>query len=170
MRFFVPQNIFLLYLSLCLVHLSPFSEYFFNYLLNLFLIVLGLPSCTQSFLSLWAVGATLQLQCMGFLLRWLLFFWSTGSRAGKFSSCISWSLEGRLRSCGARTQLPFCMRNFPGLGIKLVSPSLADSFQTTRQVLKINFLNTQNKMHRITKEIITEIVIQLPFIDVLNKT
>ena len=49
------------------------------------------------------------LPCAGFLLRWLLLLWSTGSRragsvvvAHGLSSCGSRALERRLSSCGAR--------------------------------------------------------------------
>ena len=48
-----------------------------------------------------------------------------------FSSCGSWALEHRLNSCGARAYLLRGMWDFPGPGIKLVSPALAGGFVTT---------------------------------------
>ena len=41
------------------------------------------------------------LRCAGFLLRWLLLLWSTGSRHVGFSSCGTQALERRLSSCGS---------------------------------------------------------------------
>ena len=38
-------------------------------------------------LSLVVNGGYSSLQCVGFSLRWLLLFWSTGSRRTGFSSC-----------------------------------------------------------------------------------
>ena len=52
--------------------------------------------------------ATLQWQCRGFLLWWLLFV-----------------VEHGLSSCGARAQLPCSIWNLLGQGIELVSPTLA---------------------------------------------
>ena len=43
------------------------------------------------FLKLQCAGATLQLWCRGFSLRWLLLLRSTGSRACKLSSCSAWT-------------------------------------------------------------------------------
>ena len=40
------------------------------------------------FLQLWLVRTTLQLRYVGFLLRWLLFLWSTGSRMHGLSSIV----------------------------------------------------------------------------------
>ena len=53
---------------------------------------LSLVAVSRGYSSLW---------CVGFSLRWLLLFWSTGSRHAGFSSCGSRALERRLSSCGA---------------------------------------------------------------------
>ena len=47
------------------------------------------------------------------------------------SSCSSQTLEHRLNSCGARASLLRGMWDFPGSGIKSVSPALAGKFFTT---------------------------------------
>ena len=59
-------------------------------------------------------------------MRWLLLWWSTGSRHVGFSSCGSQALECRLSSCGIRAGLLRSMWDPPGPGIKPVSPALAD--------------------------------------------
>ena len=64
----------------------------------LFLAVLGLRCCAQSFSSA-ASGGYLSLWCAGFSLRWLLFLRSTGSRHAGFSSCDS---RAQAQYCGAR--------------------------------------------------------------------
>ena len=73
----------------------------------------GSPLLRAGFLQWQQAGATLQLQCTGFLLQWLL-LWSPGS----------WALEHGLSSCGIRAQVPYSMWNLPGPGIKPVSPKL----------------------------------------------
>ena len=50
-----------------------------------------------------ASGGYSLLQCVGFLLWWLLLLRSTGSRHADFSSCGSRTLEPRLSTCGIRT-------------------------------------------------------------------
>ena len=47
------------------------------------------------------------------------------------SSCDSWALQHRLRSCGAWTYLLRCMWDLPGSGLEPVSPALAGRFLTT---------------------------------------
>ena len=49
-------------------------------------------------LQLQQVGATLQLQCVGFSLWWLILLPSTGSRGAGFSKCSSRALAHRLNS------------------------------------------------------------------------
>ena len=49
-----------------------------------------------------ASGGYSSLQCVGFLLLWLLLLQSTGSRHAGFSSCGSRALERRLSNCGTR--------------------------------------------------------------------
>ena len=56
----------------------------------------------QTFLWSQGAGATPQLQCVGFSLRWLLSLQSTCSRYTDFCGCNSWALEHRLSSCGAQ--------------------------------------------------------------------
>ena len=65
------------------------------FLNNLFIFGCTGPSA-WAFLQLWRVGATLQLQCSGFSLKWLLLLQSTGFRAHS-----SQALQHRLSSCGA---------------------------------------------------------------------
>ena len=77
-------------------------------ILFIYLAALGLGLC-MSFYSSFGVGATLQLQCVVFSLRWLYLLWSMGSRHEGFSICSTWAsscssqpLEHRLNSCGTR--------------------------------------------------------------------
>ena len=77
-----------------------------------------------------ASGGYSSLPCVGFSLQWLLLLPSMGSRHAGFSSCGSWALECRLRSCGSQAQL------LHGIGssrprLKPVSPALAGGFLTT---------------------------------------
>ena len=61
------------------------------------------------------------------------------------SSCISQTLGHRLRSCGARAQLPRGMRDLPGPGVEPVSPALAGGFFTTELPGKLMWaLNTKS--------------------------
>ena len=71
------------------------------------------------------------LRCVGFSLRWHLLLQSTDSRCVGFSSCGTWALERRLRSCGARAELLHGMWDLPGPGLEPVSPALAGGFLTT---------------------------------------
>ena len=64
-------------------------------------------------------GATLCLQCTGFLLQWLFLSGSTGS------GCMGFS------GCSARAQLFRGRRDLPGPGIKLVSCALAGGLSAT---------------------------------------
>ena len=66
---------------------------------HLFSAVLGLHCSAQAFCSCseWVCTSC----CSGFPLLWLL-LWSTGSRCLGFSSCGSWALEHRPRSCVTR--------------------------------------------------------------------
>ena len=59
-----------------------------NFFNLLFLAVLGLQCCTGFSLIVASWGYSL-LWCAGFSLQWLLWLWSTGSRALGFSSCGS---------------------------------------------------------------------------------
>ena len=61
-----------------------------NFFLFLVLAELGLRFCVGFSLAS-ASGATLELQCLGFSLWWLLWLWSTGSRAHGLSSCGTWA-------------------------------------------------------------------------------
>ena len=56
---------------------------------------------------------------------------STGSRHTGFSSCVTWALERRLSSCGARALLLHGMWDLPRPGLEPVSPALAGGFLTT---------------------------------------
>ena len=71
------------------------------------------------------------LQCVAFSLRWLLLWWSTGSRCAGFGSCGSRTPERRLSSYGARAQLLCSMWDLPGPGLEPMSPALAGGFSTT---------------------------------------
>ena len=71
------QQVVLLTVSSALWHLPCCKQTFF-------LAVLGLRCCS-SFSLLVASWATLQLQCTGFLLQWLLLLQSMGSRACRLS-------------------------------------------------------------------------------------
>ena len=91
------------------------------------------------------------LQCVGFLLQWLLFWWSMGSRHLGFSKCGAWpqqlrhmgskvcglsscgsrALEHRFSSCGTQAQLLRGICCLPRPGLEPVSPTLAGGFLTT---------------------------------------
>lgn len=93
----------------------------------LFSAVLGLPR--RAGFSLVAVSGV---QGGGLSSRWLLWVWSTGSRAPGFrvaahdlSSWGSWALEHRLRSGGAGASLPRGLWHLPGAGMEPASPALA---------------------------------------------
>ena len=82
---------------------NPSSSFFFSKFTYLFFIF----GCVgSSLLRVAASGGYSLLQCAGFSLRWLLLWWSTGSRRGGM-----WDL--------------------PGPGLDPVSPALADRFLTT---------------------------------------
>ena len=78
-----------------------------------------------------AVKATLQLQCVGSLLQWLLLLQSMGSRACGLQWLDSPALQHRLGSSGTLAQLPHGMWDLPRPGIKPMSPALAGGFFTT---------------------------------------
>ena len=84
-----------------------------------------------AFLQLWGAEATLQLQCTGFSLRWLLLLRSTGNRTCGFSSCNSQFLKHSLNSCGSWAQLLCSLWSLPGSGTEPVSPALPGGFFTT---------------------------------------
>ena len=85
----------------------------------LFLAVLGL----MHQLSLVETSQSYSLQCIGFLLWWLLLLWSTGSRC---SGLQQWLLGSR-----GWAQLLLGMWNLPGPGAESVSPALAGRFFST---------------------------------------
>ena len=90
----------------------------------------------RAFPQLQQAGATLQLWCEGFSLRWLL-LWIMGSRAQEaFSSCSSQTLKHRLNGCGAWAQLLCGMWDLPKSGIELLSSALAGEFFTTEPLGK----------------------------------
>ena len=95
------------------------EDFFFNKFIYLFIYLrLHWVFVAVRRLSLVAAsGGYSCLRCTGFLLRWLLLLWSTGSRHAGFSSCGtqasavvarglsscgSRALERRLSSCGTR--------------------------------------------------------------------
>ena len=78
-------------------------------------------------LCLFSERGPLQLRGMGFSLQWLLLFLSVGSGHEGFSSCGSQALKHRVSRCGAQAFLPLGTWDFPGPGIKPLSPALADS-------------------------------------------
>ena len=86
----------------------------------LFLAVLVLHLCTRTFsgCSEWGL---LSLCCVGFLLRWLLLRWSTGSRVCGLSIHGSW----------AQMPLSVCGILVPGPRIEPVSPVLVSQFLPT---------------------------------------
>ena len=67
------------------------------------------------------------LQRVGFSLRWVLLFQSTGSRACGLSSCSSQALECRLSSCGAGF-VPCGVWNLPEPGMEPMSPALVGDY------------------------------------------
>ena len=77
-------------------------EIFKNSFINLCLAVLDLRCCV-GFLQLQRAGAALQLQCMGFPLRWLLLLWSSGCRAYRLSVVGEHGLSS-CRPPGSRAQ------------------------------------------------------------------
>ena len=103
-----------------------------------FLAGLGLPFCVQGFSScreqgplLVEVHGPLPLQSMGSRCTG---FSSCSMRAlehAGFSSSGTRALERRLSSCGARAQLLRGIWDFPGPGIKPVSPALAGRLPAT---------------------------------------
>ena len=60
--------------------------------------------------------------------------------AHNINSCGSWALENRLNSFCAQAELFHNMWNFPGSGIKSVSPALASVFFTTEPPAKPSLL------------------------------
>ena len=99
------------------LYLQFYICFFFLRFISLFLAVLGLH-CWSGFSLVAASGATLP--CSGSLVG------PTG-----FSSCSSWALEHRLRSCGTWALLLLGMWNLPGPGIEPESPALAGGLDTT---------------------------------------
>ena len=95
----------------------------------LLLLTLSLVAMSRDFSLLW---------CTVSLLTWLLLLWSSGSRylgfriaAHGLSSCGSWILLCRLRSCGTQAYLLQDMWDLPGPGIYTVSLALPCEFFTT---------------------------------------
>ena len=85
-------------------HLPALAFTFFKIrlLICLFLTVLGLRCCTQTFSSCGERGL-LFLAGRRLLITVASLLWSTGSRRTGFSSRGRWALEHRLSSCGRRT-------------------------------------------------------------------
>ena len=114
--------------------------FFFYKFIYLFIIFGGVGSALlgAGFLQLWRAGATLHCgarasHCSGFSCCRAR---ALGARASVvvargLSSCVSWALERRLSSCGARAQLLRGMWDLPRPGIKPVCPALAGGFLTT---------------------------------------
>ena len=99
-----------------------------------FLAALGLRYCAG---CLVAASRGYSLQCVGFLLQWLLLLQSTGSRHSGFGagtqglgSWGTWALEHWLSRGGARARLPCRLWCLPGLGIRPTCPALAGGFST----------------------------------------
>ena len=144
--------------------ISFFKIYLFSLLIFFFLAALGLRCCTWAFLWLRRVGVNLRCgvrasHCGGFSCcgAQALRIQASVVVARGLSSCVSWALEHRLSSCGARAQLLRGMWDLPGSGLEPVFPGLAGRFLTTVQpgkpsilFLKIksvhyNILNIQKK-------------------------
>ena len=127
-------------------HAAPLSfavHISFPSFIYLFLVVLGLCCCAGP-PQLQRVGAILHLQCMasrcgfsycrgqalgvqqGFSIRGL----AVATR--RFSSCGSWAVGQQAQICSTNlAQLLHRMWNFPGSGVKPVSPALAGRLFTT---------------------------------------
>ena len=75
-------------------HEKALVKYFFK----LFIFGCARPSLLQCSLSLVA-GATLQLWCVDFSLRWLLLLWCADSRCVSFSSCSTQALQLHHAAC-----------------------------------------------------------------------
>ena len=107
-----------IYIYICIYIYIYVCVYVYKYS---FLAALGLRCCTRAFLWLWWAGATLR--CCG---------WA--SHCGGFSCCRAQAVGARASvvvahglSCSA------ACGNLPGLGLKPMSPALADRFLTLRQ-------------------------------------
>ena len=113
----------------------PIASFFF--LINLFLAVLGLCSCTI-FLQLWQAGATLHCNvqsshCSGFFCcrACALGMQASVVVAHRLSSCGLRGLEHRLSSCDERAQLLRTMWDLPRPGLEPMSPALVGGVLTT---------------------------------------
>ena len=116
-----------------------FLIYLFNFkFIYLFMATLGLCCCAQAFFSCGERGATLHcgersshyggFSCCG---ARALGTWASVVVAHGLSSCGSWALERRLRSCGARAQLLRGMWDLPRPGLEPMSAALVGGFLTT---------------------------------------
>ena len=120
------------------VHLigTSFFFYYYYYYLILFIFVfiwlhwVSIAACQLSLVA--ERGGYSSMQCLGFLLRWLLLLLSVGSRARVLSSCSSWALEHRIDSWGPQAELLQGMWGLPRSGIEPTSPALAGRLFTPK--------------------------------------
>ena len=104
---------------------------FLTLFIYLFIFVcIGSSLLHAGFLQLQRVGATLRCGA-GVLIVVASLVAEHGLQACGLSSCGSRSLERRLSSCGAQSQLLRSMWDLPGSGLEPVSPALAGGFLTT---------------------------------------
>ena len=115
-----------------IVNLLKFYLFIYFWLHWVFLLYVG-------FLQLQRMEATL-ITVPVFLMQWqplvveqrLQVMWALVGVVLGLSSCGSWVLEHRLRSCGSWAYLPCGTWNLPRSGIKPDSPTLAGEFLTAR--------------------------------------
>ena len=100
-------------------------DIFFN--IYIYFVCNGSSLLHVGFLQLQRAAATLQLQCTGFLLWWLLLLQEHRFQ-GTLASVVS---AHGLRGCGTQAQLPHGMQDLARKGIKPVSSALQGGFLTT---------------------------------------
>ena len=128
---------YFLHITLPLLSHHGTDTIFFNVIVDkylklftyLFMTVLGLCCCTQSFSSC----STRASHCGGFSCygAWALVF-----AACRLNNCGSWVPERRLSSCGTWALLLCGFWDLPRPGMEPMSPASAGKFLTTREVHK----------------------------------
>ena len=116
------------------IYLHTLEENFFFFLIG----YADFSLLGQNFFQLWLAGATFQLHYEGFSLQQLLLLQTTGSRVRTLvilecglKSCSSWTLEHRISSYGAQTQLPCGIWGLHRARIEPMSPALTGGSLTT---------------------------------------